>query len=257
MSEEKKPNMPVLARGERISNEKMFHLAKYLNFKKLVSFENADEVFLALQVAFSLGMETIGDLVLAINNMYIVKGRVGIWGDLPMAIVQKSGQLEFIEEFFIDKNYKKICLEEKNVDANPICAVCRIKRKNAELKEYYLTLKDLEMSGNYSNGRFKGRNKMEIWNNYPKVMWAKRLKRWSIANSFSDVLKCVSTDDDKGVQEIQNTKPPEETKDTSKMIDVYSDNKKEEENKEEIKEKPEDKKEEFTEEKRAENIIRC
>ena len=233
----KSEGMPILKGGEIVSNEVMHRFSKYLYSNRLVSFDSVDHIFLALQIAFSLGMKNMGDMLLAINNMYFVKGRVGIWGDLPMAIVEKSGELEYIEEFFIDKDYKKISLDNKNLQEPPICAVCRVKRKNKELKEFYLTLKDLTISGNYSakDGTFKGRGDMKIWNNYPKIMWAKRLKRWSVANVFSDVLKCVSVDEDGG-SDKKVYKEEEKKEESSNLINVYSGIEKKDEEVEEDKE---------------------
>ena len=232
----KSEGMPILKGGEVVSNEVMYQFSKYLYTNQLVKFDSVDYIFLALQIAFSLGMKSMGDMLLAINNMYFVKGRVGIWGDLPMAIVQNSGKLEFIEEFFIDKDYKKISLDNKNLQEPPICAVCRVKRKGHEIKEFYLTLKDLALSGNYSekDASFRGRGDMKIWNNYPKIMWAKRLKRWSIANVFSDVLKCVSVDEDSGGDKKVYNDDKDIKEEASNLINVYSgEEKKDEEDKEE------------------------
>ena len=217
-----KESVPTITKGEVVSHKKMYEIAEYIANKELSHFENPGEIFLAMQVAFSLGMREIGDIFLAINNMYFLKGRISLWGDLPMAVIKKANLLESIEEFFIDKDHKQISLQNKNVSADPICAVCRIKRKDETMKEFYLTLGDLTTSGNYVNGQFKGVGKMEIWKNYPKIMWAKRLRRWALASVFSDILKCISMEEDTPDDKIAFKDPIKDgDKGGSKVLSVY------------------------------------
>ena len=223
MNKENSCSLPVLSGGKSMSDKEMYAMAKYVSRQKISHFETEDQVFLALQVAFSLGMKSMGDLFLAIGNMYFLKGRVSLWGDLPMALITKSGFLESIDEFFINKDYKKISIENKNIEDDPICAVFRVKRKKESVKEFYLTLKDLERSGNYKDGNFMSVGKMDIWKKYPKLMWAKRLRRWALSEVFSDVLKGISLNDDvsEKTDKAKALSSQYKEKTESRMIELY------------------------------------
>ena len=109
------------------SKEDVYKMSDYLFSYELLpdSIKSKQEAFIALQTAMSLGFKTFGNMLMAIKNMYFVNGQVELWGDLPLAIVEQSGNLVSIDEYFIDNEYKRISIENKNLDAeNTSCCVC-------------------------------------------------------------------------------------------------------------------------------------
>ena len=151
------------------------------------SFDTPQKMFMALTTALGLGY-TLEQSQSVIGNMYFIKNRLSLFGDLPLAIVKKSGLLEYIDEHMIDKEYTKICLENKNIDAEPIAAVCIIKRKGMEKKEFVVTKNDLKTAGINvdKNGVFSFQNS-KTWPRYPKIHWKYRARSMAIKSEFSDV----------------------------------------------------------------------
>ena len=225
-TENKKTLTPIEFNDSDILNRhQISNFSRFLITHGMSKEKSQNELFLCLQVASALGCKTVGDLVLAVSNMYFLKGSVHLWGDLPLSIVIKSGELEEIREFFIDKNYKEICLANKNLEEDPIAAICIIKRKGDKPKEFYLTIKDLERSGVCRDGNFVGKAGMETWKLYPKTHWRRRLQRYSLGFVFADILKCcrMSNDDQtetelKKVASTENKTEPA----VSKMAEVYA-----------------------------------
>ena len=71
--------------------------------------------------------------------MAVVKGSLYLWGELPLTIVMNSGELEDITEYFVDKDYKQISLENKNLDELPEACVVEITRKGKKMKRFFVS----------------------------------------------------------------------------------------------------------------------
>lgn len=84
---------------------------------------------------------------LALNNLAIVKGQMVIFGELPGTLAERTGQLAEKHTYLIDKEYKKICVENKNLDAEPYAGICRIQKKGRELKEFSWTVDQAKKAG--------------------------------------------------------------------------------------------------------------
>ena len=126
--------------------------------------------------------------------MYVIKNAVHLFGDLPLSIVMNSGFLEYIDEYFLDKKLKRICLKNENVMELPAVAVCVLQRKDFDKKEFFLTEKDIEMSGGKrsSDGSWKFMRKgllSTTWEKYPKQHWKYRVRSVGLKDIFPDVLK--------------------------------------------------------------------
>ena len=179
--------------------EDAYKMSKYLWKNKLLpeSIKTHQEAFVSLQTAMALGYQTYGNMILAIKNMYFVNGQVELFGDLPLAVVEKSGKLEYIREFFVDKEHQEICLKNKNLDKEILSAICIVKRTDKEEKEFHLTERDLKISGGkpdeHGGWSFKKKGNYEsiTWKKYPKIHWTRRLRAFALKSTFPDVLKGV------------------------------------------------------------------
>lgn len=177
-------------------------LAIYLQKNKLVpSTLKLEEIVMCVHVALALGYKKFGNITMVIKNMTVMGGCVHLFGDLPLSLVQRSGELEDIKEFFIDENYNEICYQNKNLNAPIFAAICEMKRKGYKrMGTFSLTQKDLELSGGVAleSGSFKfskwsSKNNKIIdsttWLKYPKIHWTRRLRAWAIKSLFADKLQ--------------------------------------------------------------------
>ena len=188
----------IIQATEVSTKKTILKLADYLHRNKLLpdSIKKTEEAVVCIQTSMALGYRTFGEVCMAIRNMYVINNQVNLWGDLPLSLVRTSKLLEKFDEFFIDEEYKRICLENKNLKAAPFAAICLIKRKEVEEKEFHLTADDLEVSGGtrLKSGAWefkKGKDKKvsATWKLYPKIHWKRRLRGAALYDIFPDVLQ--------------------------------------------------------------------
>ena len=186
--------------GFELKGDKTLAFANYLIERKLVpaTFHSPDQVFMAVQTAFALGFKKYGEINLAIGQMYILpsQGKVMLYGDLPLALVKRSGLLTHFEEFYVDYDHKKISIENKNLESLPLAAICLIARENKEVKEHQVTLNDLNSAGivlkTKSPLAFTSYNRNPCWTKYAKIMWTRRCRNKALRSTFPDVLLGVA-----------------------------------------------------------------
>lgn len=116
----------------------------------------------------------------AVARMMYINGSLSIWGELPKALAEGTGELEDMELFLIDKDYKKICVENKNMTADPYAGVCRMKRKHRTKNEYYFTTDEAEKAGLLK--------KSGPWQQYAKIMLLWRASGQAYKFEFGDAL---------------------------------------------------------------------
>lgn len=186
--------------GFELQGDKTLAFANYLIDRRLVpaTFNSPDQVFMAIQTAFALGFKKYGEINLAIGQMYILpsQGKVMLFGDLPLALVKRSGKLTHFEEFFIDQEHVKISIENKNLESLPLAAICVLGREGKDKSEYQVTLNDLQSAGielrNKSPLAFSSSNRNPCWSKYPKIMWTRRCRNKALKSMFPDVLLGVA-----------------------------------------------------------------
>ena len=154
------------------------------------SFDTDEKAALGIQTAMSLGFRTVGQASSAMRRMYVISGSISIWGELPLALVRRSGLLDGIKEFFVDKNQKEISLENKNIFEPPEAFVCRVLRRgDKEWQTHFLTAADLIASGIERVGnKFTDKKKMNLWGKYTKAMWTYRVRNFLLKRVFPDAL---------------------------------------------------------------------
>jgi hypothetical protein len=141
------------------------------------SFNTPEKVWAGIHFAIELGYKN--KILSILKNVAIIRGSTTIYGELPLALVYRSGFLEHIKEFLIDTNGNEICLANSNVDSEIYAAVCRIKRVNHELHESVWTRKMSETAKLYKN---------EVWGMYESIMMKRKARALALKDQFPDVL---------------------------------------------------------------------
>lgn len=119
------------------------------------------------------------DPMTGVQHVCEVNGRLSLWGEGPLAAVRASGKLKSIREVFLTKDYKEICLENKNLDAELFACVCQVERSDGSKVERSFTEKDAKTA-------IQGLP--EVWKKYPRVMWKRKARAEALKDLFGDVL---------------------------------------------------------------------
>lgn len=142
-------------------------------------YDTPEKVFAAMEFAQELGLKPFS----GIRYIAMINGMPSIWGDLPLALARQTGELEGIEEFVFDKDYKRICFDNKNLNAEAWGAVCFIKRKSQPVVEGSFTMDDAQ------NAKLLG--KETPWKTYPKIMLTRRARSMALKTAFGDALSSI------------------------------------------------------------------
>jgi hypothetical protein len=143
------------------------------------TFNTPERILTAMQYAYELGLQPLT----AMRQLAIIKGVPSVFGDIPLALVKRSGFLERIEEYVFDEKHTKICFKNKNLDAKVMGAYCCVKRKGEDQVEKTWTLKDSEKAGLLGK---------DNWTQYPKTMLKYRARALAIKDVFPDVLTGIA-----------------------------------------------------------------
>jgi len=146
------------------------------------SYETASQVLIGMQYALEMGLKPLQGL----RNIAVINGNPSIWGELPLALARRTGELEYVNEFLIDAEYNKICLENKNLGVKAWAGVCKLKRKNEPEVEAFFSMDDAKTAGLLS------RQKTTPWDTYPKIMLIRRARSQALKTAFPDSLSAIS-----------------------------------------------------------------
>lgn len=116
----------------------------------------------------------------AMSRMMYINNTLSIWGELPKALAEATGELEDYEIYVVDKDFNKICVENKNLLADPVAGICNIKRKGRTKNQYYFSMADAERAGLLK--------KAGPWQTYAKAMLCWRASGQALKFDFSDAL---------------------------------------------------------------------
>lgn len=145
-------------------------------------YNTVEKIITAWNLAASLKLAP----ALAIRNIAVIEGSPSLFGDLPLALVQRSGELVFFEEFLFDAQYKKLSFENKNLDVEVYGAVCIMQRKGQEKHSFSFTVEDAKTAGLWNRKSQSGG--LMPWSAYPKVMLIRRARSMAIKSEFAHVL---------------------------------------------------------------------
>jgi hypothetical protein len=141
-------------------------------------FNSPEKVLVAMQMAQELGLPPMT----ALKSMYVVNGTPSLFGDLPLAVVQKSGLMESISELWFDVNDVLIHKDNKNADAEVHRAECTVKRFGMEPVTRSFSLKEARTAGLDKN----------VYLKYRKRMLQMRARSWALKDAFPDILNGIS-----------------------------------------------------------------
>lgn len=141
------------------------------------------DLLLILRTCQDLGIP----FTMGLTGMYIVKNRVRLHSELPMAIVRMSGKMTSYREYVVDDKGKEINLQ--NLAAKAFAGVCETKRVGSdEVYQTIFTVNDAKEAGLFVK---------DTWQKYLKRMLKARARTENLSYNFADVLMGM-TDDDKG-----------------------------------------------------------
>lgn len=133
-------------------------------------FPDAGAVLVALQCAMELGLAPLAGL----QNIAVINGRPGIYGDAALALVRASGQLEHYDVEYI----KGATADEHG---------CRVtcKRRGFDEASETFTVGDAKKASLWG--------KAGPWTQYPKRMLMFRARGFLLRDQFGDILKGFKT----------------------------------------------------------------
>jgi hypothetical protein len=151
-------------------------LAEAMEFAKLLAASDLvpkdyigkpGNVIVAMQMGAELGIAPTQ----AVQGIAVINGRPAVWGDLLLAVIQKSSNYEWHKESF---------------DASAMTATCVMKRKgNPEPFVASFSQKDAETAGLWK--------KQGPWQTNPKRMLQLRARAFCGRNAFADALKGLAS----------------------------------------------------------------
>lgn len=136
------------------------------------SYNTPEKAFIGIQYALELGFKD--QPLTALKNIAVINGMPSIWGELPLALAMKSGLLEHIDEYFVDKNNKR--LDSTCTAEQVFAAVCVVKRNGITFERAY-TQNDKTKLGVQA-----------IWNQFEKIMMKRKARAVALKDAFPDVL---------------------------------------------------------------------
>jgi hypothetical protein len=169
-------------------------------------FETTEQVFAALMLVRELGLPDT-----AIRQVASIHGTPSLFGDLPLALVQKSGFLTTFVEVFFDCDYNIIKFSNKNLGAEVFGAVCFLSRGSGEVQEFSWTLDDAKKAGVYPAS-----SSASPWSKYTKIMLRYKARALGLKSLFADIISGVA------IAEYDFDVTDVNSKDVTPKVDVAS-----------------------------------
>lgn len=123
------------------------------------------------------------DPMTGVQHVCEINGRLALWGEGPLAAVRSSGQLDSIKEVFLTKDYKEICLANKNLDAELFAVSCTIVRKHADGR-----LETVERAFTNKDEAKALKGLADVWKGYQRIMYKRKARAEAIKDLFGDVI---------------------------------------------------------------------
>lgn len=148
------------------SLEQEYRLAKAYFSSGLMprALNSTEKVLVALQLCRELNLPPLT----SIGKIMIINGVPAIFGELPLALVMRSGLLVQIEEIFGE--------DEKGL---PIASTCTVQRRGFGHVTRSFSVVDAKAAGLFKN---------DIWVKYTKRMLQCRARAWVLKDVFPDIL---------------------------------------------------------------------
>ena len=154
--------------------------------------ERPQAILVAIQMGLELGLSPMA----ALQNIAVVNGRPGVFGDAAKALVEDSGLLEEISE-----RPGRWCDDcEREADPSGHCPLCKQDLRAADFRGYVCTTKRRGRRHPVTTGfnvrQAKRANlwgKAGPWTQYPNRMLMFRARGFNLRDNFPDVLKGFRT----------------------------------------------------------------
>lgn len=145
-------------------------------------YDNPGKVMAGMQYALELGLKPLT----ALRQIAIIEGTPSIFGDLPLAIVQQSGELEFMDEYWMTKEKVRMSVEAANLGDEAFASYCAVKRRGRPVETRYYDLDLARKAGLYPGNSFKP------WAKYTRRMLKMRARSEALKDVFPDLLNGMS-----------------------------------------------------------------
>jgi hypothetical protein len=182
--------IPIGPNGVELPDiDAMFRFAKCYLQSGLApaSYKNEQQLVIAWARARELGIPYLQ----AVEGMSVINGRIGLMGDLALALAERSGELEDKRVRYTGEGDELTCFLE-------------LKRKGREWKQWSFSVKEARSAQIY--------DRSAVWRQYPRRMTYYRALGFALRDEFGDVLRGMKT-----TEELQDY--PEEA--TSKRKTKY------------------------------------
>ncbi len=164
--------------------EARYRLAKYALASGMVpkSYATPEQVMLGMEYALELGMPPLTGL----RCIAVIKGTPSIFGDMPMALVRRSGLMDSCDEKVYTKDGAVMCLANGNISAEVYAASCTVVRKHTggAAVERFFTMDDAKRAGLLG--------KDGPWHTYPRRMLQMRARSQALKDVFPDALSGIA-----------------------------------------------------------------
>lgn len=150
--------------------EQVWRAAKLIRQSGLCpkSFQNDQQVVIAILRALELKIP----IFQALEGMSVINGRIGIMGDLALALVQSSGLLT-----------KKAVAYAGEGDG--LSCTLTLQRTKRPAQDYSFSVAEAKQAGIYERSL--------VWRSYPKRMTYYRALGFGLRDEFPDILKGIKT----------------------------------------------------------------
>jgi hypothetical protein len=197
--------------------EGLYRFSKYVAMSPFApkGMETPETILVALQMGFELGLSPMS----ALQNVAVINGRPGIYGDAALALVRNSGVCRHYSEAETNKETDSIFRElqfaiiEEDADAIKVLqkqfAIAQGKH-DKEAPDFGVTTATLRADGSLEFGRFTVGDAKKAglwgkggpWSQYPARMLKFRSRGFLLRDVYGDVLKGFKT-----TEELDDTPP--------------------------------------------------
>jgi hypothetical protein len=132
------------------------------------SYKNEQQLVIAWARARELGIPYLQ----AVEGMSVINGRIGLMGDLALALAERSGELEDKRVRYTGEGDELTCFLE-------------LKRKGREWKQWSFSVKEARSAQIY--------DRSAVWRQYPRRMTYYRALGFALRDEFGDILRGMKT----------------------------------------------------------------
>lgn len=169
------------------SIDDQLHYARRLLAEQMVSdtFKKPEQVVIGIQMCKELGIPVL----LGLKMMYVIKGRPSLFGDGPLSLCYRAGEVAKIREFFVNEKGEEISFANKNLKDEAWGSVTQVWRKGDELmQEDFFTKLDLERA-ELDTSKF---GKKEVWEKFERNMMRYKARAMALKTKFPHLLSGVN-----------------------------------------------------------------